>query len=167
MFIKTYDVLNCFEGNDEMTTQKTHVGAILAVLMTGIVVSVLATSLLMGYQSIPNAGNVKAVGVGVYWDSGCTDNVTSINWGFLEPGTTANVTVYINNEGNIPVILSTTTDSWDPTSASAHIALSWNREGHVLDPGSVQAILTLSVSSNISGITGFSFDVIIAGTEIA
>lgn len=150
-----------------MTIQKNHLGAILAVVMTGVVVSVLATSLLMGYQNIPNAGNVKAVGVGVYWDSGCTNNVTSINWGFLEPGATANVTVYINNEGNIPVTLSMTTDSWDPTSASNYITPDWNRESHVLDPGSVQAILTLSVSSNVSGVTGFSFDVIIAGTEIA
>jgi hypothetical protein len=131
--------------------------------MTGIVVSVLAA--MSAYQRIPNTGNVRAVGVGVYWDSDCTSNVTSIDWGFLEPGATVNVTVYIKNEGNIPVVLNMTTDYWYPTSASENITLSWNREGYVLNPGSVQAVLTLSVSSDISGVREFSFDIIITGTE--
>ena len=150
-----------------MSMQKIHVGVILAIAMTGIVVSALAASLLSSYQTVPNAGDVKAVGVGVYWDSDCTDNVTSIDWGFLEPGATANVTVYIKNEGNIPVVLGMTTDNWDPTSASDYMTLSWNRESHVLNPGSVQAILTLSVSSEIDGVTNFSFDITITGIENA
>ena len=150
-----------------MSMQKIHVGVVLAVAMTGIVVSALAASLLSSYQTVPNAGDVKAVGVGVYWDSDCTDNVTSIDWGFLEPGATADVTVYIENEGNVPVVLGMTTDNWDPTSASDYMTLSWNRESHVLNPGSVQAILTLSVSSEIDGVTNFSFDITITGTENA
>jgi hypothetical protein len=143
--------------------QKIQVGVILTIVMTGIVVSVLAA--MSAYQRIPNTGNVRAVGVGVYWDSDCTSNVTSIDWGFLEPGATVNVTVYIKNEGNIPVVLNMTTDNWYPTSASENITLSWNREGYVLNPGSVQAVLTLSVSSDISGVREFSFDIIITGTE--
>lgn len=150
-----------------MSMRKIHVGVILAVAVTVIVVSVLAASLLSAYQKVPNAGDVKAVGVGVYWDSDCTSNVTSINWGFLEPGTTADVTVYIKNEGNIAVVLSMTTDNWDPTSASDHITLSWNRESHVLNSGSVQAVLTLSVSPEINDVTSFSFDITITGTENA
>jgi hypothetical protein len=150
-----------------MAMQRIGVGVIFAIAMTGIVVSVLAASLLMAYQRVPNAGNVKAVGVGVYRDSDCTSNVTSIDWGFLEPGATANVTVYIKNEGNIPVVLNMATDNWYPTSASDKITLSWNRESYVLNSGSVQAVLTLSVSPNIEGVTSFSFDIIITGTEHA
>lgn len=152
-----------------MAVQKIQVGAILAIAMTGIVVIVLATSLLMAYQRVQNAGNVKAVGVGVYWDSDCTSNVTSINWGFLEPAETANVTVYIQNKGSMPVVLNMTTDNWDPTSASDNITLSWNREGYVLNTTVpvVQAVLSLSVSPDITGITSFSFDIIITGTEYA
>lgn len=150
-----------------MAEYKVHVGVILAVVMTVIVVSVLATTLLMAYRRVPNTGNVEGVGVGVYWDDDCTDNVTSINWGFLEPGATSNKTVYIKNEGNLPVVLNITTDNWSPTLAYENITLSWNREGYVLNTTVpvTQAVLTLSVSPDISGVTNFTFDIIITGTE--
>lgn len=149
-----------------MAMQKVHVGAILAVAATMIVVSVLAASLLAAYQRIPNTGNVKKVGVGVYWDEACIVNVTSIDWGFLEPGTVANVTVYIQNEGTTPVMLNMTTDNWSPVLAQNYITLTWNLEGSVLNSGDIfQAVLTLSVSSDISGVTNFTFDITISGTE--
>jgi hypothetical protein len=148
-----------------MAMQKVHVGAILAIAMTGIVASVLATSLLVANQRFPNSGLVKAVGVGVYWDSAFTSNVTSIDWGYLTPGSTANRTVYIKNNGDIREMLNMTTSNWS-SGAYGKITLTWDREGQVLDPGSsVQAVLTLSVSSNISSVTSFSFNIIIAGTE--
>lgn len=152
-----------------MGMQKIRVGAVLAVGMTMIVVTVLATSLLTAYRTVPNAGNVKAAGVGVYWNEDCTDNVTSIDWGFLEPGATVNKTVYINNDGNIPVVLSLTTEDWNPASASDNLSLSWNREGYVLNTTVpvTPTVLTLSVSPTIIGITNFSFDIIITGTEFA
>lgn len=149
-----------------MAMQKFQVGAILTVAVTIIVVSVLATSLLMAYQTIPNTGNVKAAGVGVYWNSNCTSNVTTINWGNLEPGAMVNLPVYIKNEGSVYVILNMTTENWNPAEAFSSITLSWNRENHTLNLGEVvQAILTLEVSPDISGVTSFSFDIIITGTE--
>jgi len=151
--------------------QKIPFGVIVAIALTGIFVSALAASLLIAYQSVPSTGNVKAVGVGVYSDSGCNNNVTSIDWGFLEPGTTINKTVYIRNNGNVPVTLNITTNGWNPISAHDYITLSWNREGYVLGTGQstrvAQAFLTLSVSSNTTGITSFSFDIIITGVEHA
>lgn len=151
-----------------MSMRKIPVGVILVIAMTVIAVSVLATSLLMARLRVPNVGNVKAVGVGVYWNSACTSNVTSIDWGFLEPGAIVNITVYIKNEGNIPVMLNMTTDNWNPTLDSNNITVSWNREEHVLDSESVvQAVLVLSVSSDINGVTDFSFDIIVTGTEYA
>lgn len=126
------------------------------------------TSLLTAYQRIPNAGIVKAVGVGVYEDIECSRNVTSIDWGILEPGAIANVTIYIKNEGNTPVMLNMTINNWDPIEVSQYANLSWNREGHLLNSKSVvPAILTLSVSSNITDVTNFRFDIIIIGTECA
>ncbi len=146
--------------------QKIPVGAILAVAATAIVISALAASLLVAYQTVPNTGDVKAVGVGVYWDDACTSNVTSIDWESLEPGETVNVTVYILNEGTIPVVLSMTTDNWNSASARNYITLIWNREGNILNSEHVfKAVLTLSVSSDIDGVTNFSFDITITGTE--
>jgi hypothetical protein len=150
-----------------MAMQRIGVGVILAIAMTGIVVSVLAASLLTAYQSVPNTGAVKSVGVGVFWDNSCTSNVTFIDWGLLEPGATVNVTVYIQNKGNVPVVLNMITDNWDPDSASDYITLTWNREGYILNTKTpvVEAVLTLSILSNVSEVTSFSFDIIITGTE--
>jgi hypothetical protein len=145
--------------------EKIHVAAVSAVAITLIVVSVLAANLLTAYQTIPSTGNVKAVGVGVYSDSNCTTNVTSINWGTVGPGSTASQTVYIKNVGNTRESLNMTTANWS-TGAYGNITLSWNDESYLLDPGSVvQAVFTLSVSSSISGVASFSFNIIITGTE--
>jgi len=146
--------------------QKITIGTVLAIAVVGIVASVLGA--LVATRRISNTGNLKAIGVGVYWDSSCTSAVSSIDWGALEPGVTKNFTVYVRNEGNVQVRLSMTTSNWNPASASSYITLSWNRENYVLSSGSVvSAVLTLSVSSSISGITSFTFDIIISGTEYA
>jgi hypothetical protein len=89
-----------------------------------------------------------------------------IDWGLLSPGTAANVSFYIRNEGNLPVRLGLTAQNWSPANASSYMSLSWNSEGTVLPVGNVTlATLTLNVSSSISGITSFSFDVVIVGSE--
>jgi len=124
-------------------------------------------ALLSASQTIPNNGNISAIGVGVYSDSGCSQEVPLIQWGTLDPGETSEEIVYICNEGNVAVTLNMTTENWDPSLASSYITLSWNlEEGYVLDSGqSVRTVLTLSVSSSISGVESFNFDIIITGTE--
>ncbi len=149
-----------------MSISRLSFGAILALGGTGVIVSVLAASLFMAYQAVPNVGVVKAVGVSVYWNRDCTKNVTQINWGYLEPGDTSNVTVYIMNEGNIPLVLTMRTEDWNPASASSCIGLTWNREEYVLKGGStVSSVFTLSLDPEIEGITDFSFDILIIGAE--
>lgn len=149
-----------------MALQKIQVSIILVVGVL-VAVSALVSGLLIASQTIQNTGNVKAVGVGVYSDSACTQEVQLIQWGTLDPGESSDETVYIRNDGNVAVVLSRTTENWDPSSASSHITLSWNlEEGYVLNPGqSVQTVLTLSVSSSISGVESFTFDIIITGTQ--
>jgi hypothetical protein len=147
-----------------MAMQKISMGAVLAIAILGTVATVFGA--FVATRTISNVGSMKAIGVGVYWDSGCTNAVSSIDWGSLEPGVTKNFTIYVRNEGNVQLKLSMTTSNWNPASASSYMTLSWNRENHVLAAGSVvSAVLTLSVSSSISGVTSFSFDIIIAGTE--
>jgi hypothetical protein len=147
-----------------MAMQKITIGTVLAIAAMGMVVS--ALGVLVATRTISNYGNVSAVGVGVYWDSSCTNMVLSIDWGALEPGASVDKTIYIKNEGSLPVLLGMTTEDWSPASASSYMTLSWTRESYVLNSGSVvQAVLTLSVSSGVSEITDFGFDIIISGTE--
>jgi hypothetical protein len=140
---------------------------LLVTVATMAVASVVLTyGLLFGSKIINNQGNVNTVGVGVYWENTCVNNVSRIDWGLIEPGTSENVTVYILNEGTVPMTLNMTTDNWDPAAASTDIALSWDREGNAVNAQSVlQAVLTLSVSSSISDVSSFSFDITITGTE--
>jgi hypothetical protein len=74
--------------------------------------------------------------------------------------------MYVRNEGNVAVTLSIQTADWNPANASSYLVFGWNCTGYVLQPSQVvQALLTLTVSSSISGITSFSFDITLAGTQ--
>jgi len=149
-----------------MAMQKISVGALLALIVAGVFLSLVASGALVAYQKVQNTGIVTAVGVGVYSNSACTSKVSSIDWGSLTPSSTVSKTIYIRNEGNKRLSLSMTTGNWNPQSASNYITLTWNRGGTVLEVGQVvQATLTLSVSPSISGVTSFSFEITITGTE--
>jgi hypothetical protein len=151
-----------------METQKINASIILAIALTGIIVSALAASLLTDLQRVPNQASVKAVRVGVYSDSACTNNLTSINWGLLTPETSYTKDVWIKNIGNTRIMLNMTTEGWNPSYASNYITLGWDREGQLLNATqSFKAVLTLSVSTGITStnITDFSFNIVITGTE--
>jgi hypothetical protein len=135
----------------------------LAVLLSIVALIVLASGFTQSSVRIVGRGTVKAVGVGVFWDSNCTNPVSFIDWGMVEPGSMNNVTVYVRNEGNVAASISLTTENWNPSNASDYLALSWNYDGQQLNPLEVaQVTLTLSISSSIQGIESFSFDIIIS-----
>jgi hypothetical protein len=113
--------------------------------------------------TLHSTGTVKGIGVGIYWDSGCTSRATSIDWGLAEPGTIQNKTVYIKNEGNANVTLTLQTSNWSPTSATTCISLGWTYNNQtILVNQVIQVILRLTIASNITGITSFSFDIVIS-----
>ena len=140
---------------------------ILLTAMTMIVATVVvASGLLFGTRTINNAGNINSIGVGVYWENTCVNEIETIDWEYLEPGSVENVTIYIRNEGNIPMTLNVSTSSWNPAQTSVYVTLSWNREDSVVSSQSVlEAILTMQVSLNVTEITSFDFDITITGTE--
>jgi hypothetical protein len=145
--------------------RKLSTGAIIALAATGIFLT-LVTAGLIATQTIPSNGTVSTVNVGVYTDSQATQNCTSLNWGTLSPGNTASKIVYVKNTGTVPITLTMTTGNWTPTTANSKITLTWNRENTVLNAGqSISANLTLAVASDTTGITTFSFNTTITGTE--
>ena len=122
-------------------------------------------SALQSNKTISNVGAVKAIGVGVYWNQTCTNTVTSINWGMVEPSSTVNRTCYIRNEGNSASTLELQTSNWSPSEAAGYIYLSWDYGGQSLNLDEVvQVTFTLSVSSSVQNITSFSFDITISAT---
>lgn len=134
---------------------------VLAAMATISVLAAISSS-----RNIQNRGTVKAVNIGVYWDSGYTNATSTINWGILPPGSSTSIVLYVRNEGSTPVKLSLTTQNWNPPTASNYMTLTWDKQGQTLNAGSAaSASLTLTVFSNTTGITNFSFDIIIAGAE--
>ena len=115
--------------------------------------------------TVPTTGVVEAIGVDVYWDYQCTNPLTTIDWGTLEPGSDVNVVCYIENSGTSPVTLSMTTANWTPSAASYYIILSWDYGGQTIGVGDSRRVeFTLSVSQNIQGISSFGFDITIVGS---
>ena len=134
---------------------------VVAVLSVAMVASVGITQ-----RRIPSRGtvHVEVLGVEVYWDPECTSIVTEIEWGILEPLDVVARTVYLRNTGNAAVNLSMVTENWSPVEAETYITLTWDAEGTILDANTIQAtIMNLSVSAEISGVSDFSFDIVITG----
>lgn len=147
-----------------MAMQKIGLGTIVTIAIVGLVTSVLGA--LVATQTFNNTATIKAIGVGVYTTSACTTRVTSLDWGTLASGESKTQTVYIKNEGSVTIVLSMTVGNWTPSNAQNYITVTWNRQSTTLTAGNViSASLTLSVSSSVSGITTFSFDITITGTE--
>ena len=126
----------------------------------------IAYAAVIGMFKVTNTGYVKAVGVQVYFDEACTNEVSSIDWEYLSPGETSTRTVYVRNNGTVPMILSHTVQNWNPADAKNYITFSWDGENKVVNASEVIAVnLSLSVAENITGIESFSFELVIIGTE--
>jgi hypothetical protein len=146
---------------------------IIAVSVLALVVTVLAMcawGALVGTFTVSNRGTIgvrsSSSALGIYSDSGCASALSSISWGTMGPGDVSIATMYIRNEVSSAVTLSMTENNWDPPSASDYFTLGWNLDGYVLQPNQVlQALLTLNVSSSVSGITNFSFDILITAAQ--
>jgi hypothetical protein len=118
-------------------------------------------------KNLSSTGSINASpNLGVYSDSACTTTLSSINWGTITPNSTVTQTIYIKNTGTgASLVLHMVPSSWNPTSASTYMTITWNRESTTLAPGaSTAATITLTVSSSIVDITSFSVQITITGT---
>ena len=140
--------------------------AVIALLITGLALTVTTAAILSANQTVPLSGTINAVNLGVYTDSACTIPATALNVGATSPGASATQTVYVKNTGNVAETLTMTTGNWNPSNANTYLTLSWNRENTVLSAGSsIQATLTLTAAANTGSLTTFSCDVTLTGTE--
>jgi len=147
--------------------RETKADRMIALLLVTAILSVaMAASVGITQRRIPSRGtvHVEVLGIEVYWDPECTSIVTEIEWGVLEPSDVVARTVYLKNIGNAAVVLSMITENWAPTETGAYITVTWDAEGSTLAVNStIAAKITLSVSSEISGVSSFSFDIVITG----
>jgi hypothetical protein len=149
-----------------MAMQKTMKGSVVAIAVATILMITSVMAVKPANKSVSNAGGVKGIDVGIYQDCNCSSSLASIEWGLLEPGGSANRTIYIKNEGNIEMVLNMTTSTWTPFNAQSYMTLTWNCEGTSVASGNyVQALLTLTVLANATSIDEFNFIATIVGTS--
>ena len=140
--------------------------AIIALTITALALTLTTAAILSNNQTVPLNGTINAVNLAVYSDSACTQTVTALTAGTLNPGASATQTVYVKNTGNVPETLTMTTNNWTPTNADTYLTLTWNRQTTILNAGaSIQATLTLTAAANTGTLTTFSCDVTLTGTQ--
>lgn len=145
-----------------MARRKMPIAAIVTVATVGLFLTLTVT----GVLGAPKRATVNSINVGVYSDSSCRVNCTSINWGNISPGAVVTKTVYVKNTGNNRVSLSMTESNWSPSGAESLLELSWNLGGRSLAAGKVvPAVLTLSAASNLGSLTSFNFTISIVGMQ--
>ncbi len=127
-----------------------------AVLMLGFTIQV--NAIISSSQIIPVAGTIKSVGVDV--------SPTSLAWGILEPNSVTNMTVNIRGNGTAPVTLTYQVTDWQPKEAEDYMALTWNYKGQSVNSTWTPVVFSLRVHQNVtsSGITNFSFNIVVTGT---
>lgn len=132
----------------------------LLVLVLLLIISVIA--FLHYRKSVFIVSAVEVTGnIGIYWDENCSKRVYSIDWGILSPGQMKNVPLYVRNEGNGTILLVETANNWNPTNASQFLSFSWYCGDKKIEAGEIAKVTqTLFVSSNITGITSFIFDIV-------
>jgi hypothetical protein len=122
---------------------------------------VLVHFLFFGTSTINVSAVLTGQDMGVYWDQDCTNKAEAVDWGTLSPGQAKDVAVYVRNEGNKSFLVLLSTVSWNPQNASLYLTFSRNVKSLPIKVGEVtKAILSLSVSPYVKGITKFAFSIV-------
>jgi len=133
-----------------------------------IAIAGLTTAAITVNQNVGSSGSITAgPNIGVFCDSACTQQVTSINWGSIKLGGSTNQTIYIEDTGGVQMAPSITVTNWSPAAASTYITITWSTLPSEIQPGASNAkavTLTLTVSSSITGISSFTNQITITGT---
>lgn len=107
---------------------------------------------------------VESSYVGVYWDSDCTEEVTSIDWGVLTPGSSKEANIFVRNEEVIPsCVLLIQAEDWDPPEVAEFITLSWNSDVEVIDLNKTARVTLILRVESVATSLGFNFNIIISG----
>ena len=145
-----------------MAFRKMPIAAIVTVTIVGLFLTLTIT----GVLGAPKRAVVNSINVGVYSDSSCRVNCTSIDWGNISPNGVVTKKIYVKNIGDSKVSLSMTTSNWSPIEAESLLELSWNLGRRSLAAGKVvPAVLTLSAASNLGSLTSFNFTISIVGVQ--
>ncbi len=149
-----------------MTKKLSKFVSIILVLLLSAFSVFAVDGLLSVSQTVHSTGSITAINLSVYSDPAGTVPCSNITWPNVTPGSSVNLTVYIKNTGNAAEVLSLAANNWIPANASNYLSITWNLQSYTLAPGAIIAAnLSLAASSSIDGITNFSVDLQISGSN--
>jgi hypothetical protein len=123
---------------------------------------------------VPSVGTMITVGVGAYWDENCENKTEAIDWGVVWPGSSKNVTLYLQSQSNVATRLSVNATNWEPIGIMEYMNLTWDYNNSLVQPLQViKVTLTLWFSSSSSftnylisnNVKEFSFDITVNVSE--
>jgi hypothetical protein len=166
---------------------KKSVLLIIAVAAITVVISTTISIWLSRFDNlhIPSIGTVHTIGVKVYWDASLENETKEIQWGTIYPGSSSNVTLYVQSISNIETIFELRTANWTflnstnmnvsgPSESTPYMNLAWNYNNATVGPrDTVPVTLTLSADDSPAfvgflidkDVKYFSFDIMISALE--
>lgn len=120
-------------------------------------------------RALAGSGVLTYGALEVYWDRSCTEQIVKINWGVLEPGDAEPVTVFIQNEGTEPLVVTITTTNWRIVTTSDEVTneteyITFHASNFTLPVNTaLPTRWTIEVSENVRFVKSFAFDVIVWG----
>ena len=166
MFIKS-QYTNLDTGSKLMpASKKAPKIALIALIISALALGTTSVAVITVNQNVGSSGSITtSPNLGIYSDSACSQSMYSITWGAVSAGGTATQTIYIKNTGTGALTISMSASSWFPSSASNYLTITMDKQGTTLSAGQqTTAILTLTVSPSITGITTFSNTISFVGT---
>jgi hypothetical protein len=152
-----------------------------------LIVSGVVSIMLDGGSAIrlPSVGYIHTIGLKAYWDPTLQNETRQINWGTVYPGSSNNVSFYLQSASNVPTTLQMTvanwtykdangTIIWGPADTTPYMNLTWNCENETLaSKQTITATLTLTIDSSQefltylinSSIQQFSMDITMQANE--
>lgn len=121
---------------------------------------------LLSSKSVTSISNLNGIDVEFYRDDACTQKITMIDWGNVEPGKVLTKTFYLKNVGNTSVLLSMNISAFVPPSIKEFMSMSWDMEGLSLYPGeSTPVTFSLTLNQLIRGIDEIDYNITISSVE--
>jgi DNA-binding transcriptional ArsR family regulator len=174
---RMYKRLRLEEEKERRRKSARRVYAVVFVLcaLLAVDVSMIVVGLLRTERYVPGTGRVvvpppppppPVISFQLYWDEACTQPVSEIDWGELEPGDSRTVNFYVVNDGDVSLTMDMNVTDWTPVVAEKYLVLIWEADGAVVAVGELRMTsMTLTVSAGITGVDSFSMTIMIAGTE--
>lgn len=134
---------------------------------------------------VPNVGTIHTIGVQVFWDASLENKAKEIQWGTIYPGSSTNVTLYVQSISNVESVLKLQTANWvflnstdnvvsGPNGSTPYMALNWDYNNAPITPReAVRVTLTLFTKHSLefikflidNDVKNFGFDIIILAVE--